>query len=414
MLPAGGGESSAIGGARGARYPRDMLRARHLLTPLGRLPGLRRDQPGLVGHPGDPAAGAGDVAGRHRTGRRPDHAVPDVLSALPTVTEGQPEIEQSDRPRWPPVGDPAPLAKRRTVVRVGARAGVGRRRWLRCLWWLGHEIPAAILATVLVLVTAASLLSPAVAAAADRGDLGDRAVGRALPGRRAAGRRAACWSSPRSRLCCGSSATTRWRSACGRTPRASGARSRNGRGSGAGAACTAGRSPTSVCPVRGRQREPAAVPARARGPGRRRCRGPRWTSRSASRSTLVGRHRRARAGQPAGLARTSPAGREEPWLEALGDEISAVWDRKPYDPFLGWTMPDFKGRYVHVEDGVRRSAPAAAARDGRPASRSSSSAARRCSGSSSATSTRSRPSSRGSPRPTACRCGSSTTGRWPT
>jgi lysophospholipase L1-like esterase len=56
------------------------------------------------------------------------------------------------------------------------------------------------------------------------------------------------------------------------------------------------------------------------------------------------------------------AGREEPWHEALGWEITHSWDAKRYHPYLGWSLKDFDGDYVRVSDGVRRSyqAPGAA------------------------------------------------------
>jgi len=49
------------------------------------------------------------------------------------------------------------------------------------------------------------------------------------------------------------------------------------------------------------------------------------------------------------------AGRHEPWREDLGWEITHSWDAKRYDPYLGWALNDFKGRYVNVKDGARRS-----------------------------------------------------------
>ena len=55
---------------------------------------------------------------------------------------------------------------------------------------------------------------------------------------------------------------------------------------------------------------------------------------------------------------TSPdvaAGRGEPWRHELGGEITDVWEGKRYHPSLGWTMPDYQGRYVNVSGGVRRS-----------------------------------------------------------
>jgi lysophospholipase L1-like esterase len=49
------------------------------------------------------------------------------------------------------------------------------------------------------------------------------------------------------------------------------------------------------------------------------------------------------------------AGRDEPWREDLGWDITHAWDGKTYHPYLGWTLDDFESRYVNVRDGVRRS-----------------------------------------------------------
>jgi hypothetical protein len=49
------------------------------------------------------------------------------------------------------------------------------------------------------------------------------------------------------------------------------------------------------------------------------------------------------------------AGRHEPWRNDLGWDITHAWDGKRYHPYLGWTLLDFKSRYVHVHDGIRRS-----------------------------------------------------------
>ena len=59
------------------------------------------------------------------------------------------------------------------------------------------------------------------------------------------------------------------------------------------------------------------------------------------------------------------AGREEPWREPLGDEITQAWQRKRYHPFLGWTMAASQGEYVNVRRGIRRSyePPGSQARD---------------------------------------------------
>ena len=45
----------------------------------------------------------------------------------------------------------------------------------------------------------------------------------------------------------------------------------------------------------------------------------------------------------------------EPWAPALYAELSAAYERSEYHPFRGWTVPDFRGTHVNVEDEVRRS-----------------------------------------------------------
>jgi hypothetical protein len=49
------------------------------------------------------------------------------------------------------------------------------------------------------------------------------------------------------------------------------------------------------------------------------------------------------------------AGRDEPWREQLGDEITEAWQRKRYHPFLAWTMAASQGEHVNVRRGIRRS-----------------------------------------------------------
>ncbi len=51
----------------------------------------------------------------------------------------------------------------------------------------------------------------------------------------------------------------------------------------------------------------------------------------------------------------TPAGATEPWRAQLGQEIGQAWVHKRYDPFLSWRMVDYRGRYVNLSDGVRRS-----------------------------------------------------------
>ena len=64
-----------------------------------------------------------------------------------------------------------------------------------------------------------------------------------------------------------------------------------------------------------------------------------------------------------------PAGpRARPGACRSAARSTRLWDTKRYDPYLGWTMPDFHGRYVNVEHGVRRVLRAARGGDGRPLS----------------------------------------------
>jgi lysophospholipase L1-like esterase len=63
-----------------------------------------------------------------------------------------------------------------------------------------------------------------------------------------------------------------------------------------------------------------------------------------------------------------PAAAGETWRVPLGAEINQVWDTKRYDPYLGWTMPDFHGRYVNIDHGVRRSYEPPPSGSGRPLS----------------------------------------------
>jgi hypothetical protein len=221
------------------------------------------------------------------------------------------------------------------------------------MWALGHEIPAAVLLAVCALATAASLRSPAVASALDRGTAAiQRWAGRALRvvllgavdllvftpialvlrlvrhDPLALGARA--------------DAPTFWRP----TPR------RPGHGPGAGL-----------------YRRPFAYEyAEREGVGRGRL--PLLRLRAVVglvtllvlADVAIGGAINAIEGDPADEASNLlvstdvPAARGEPWIGALHHELSTVWDRKVYDPYLGWTMPDFAGRHVHVAGGVRRSA----------------------------------------------------------
>jgi hypothetical protein len=50
-----------------------------------------------------------------------------------------------------------------------------------------------------------------------------------------------------------------------------------------------------------------------------------------------------------------PSGAHEPWRAALSDEITSAAQHESYDPYLGWRIVDFHGRYVNVAGGIRNS-----------------------------------------------------------
>jgi len=62
---------------------------------------------------------------------------------------------------------------------------------------------------------------------------------------------------------------------------------------------------------------------------------------------------------------TEPAQRSEPWVKELGLELGHVYYGQRFDPYLGWVMPEFNGRYVHVAAGLRRSYEAPASQSPR-------------------------------------------------
>ncbi|MBN1530829.1 MAG: hypothetical protein JW895_17340 [Thermoleophilaceae bacterium] len=51
----------------------------------------------------------------------------------------------------------------------------------------------------------------------------------------------------------------------------------------------------------------------------------------------------------------APAGRAEPWRHDLSAELDEFWRQSEFDPYLGWTSPDYSGRLVNVSGGMRRS-----------------------------------------------------------
>lgn len=270
---------------------------------------------------------------------------------MASATESPPDLEQGGRPNWAPVPEGDQPTGRQATVRILTRAGVAVLV-AAGLFALGHRIPALVLLGVLTLGTAASLRSARVAAAIDRGTRAiERYAGRflsfvmlgavnllvvtpiALLLRLARHDPLALGVSP--------DAPTFWRP----TPQ------RPGQGTGAGLY----RRPFAY------ERTPRAGLGRGRLPLLRLRAVLGLVTLLVIADVAVGSAINVVAGdwrKPPQNLLTQPdaaAGRAEPWLGALDDELSTVWNTKRYDPFLGWTMPDFSGRHVHVAGGVRRS-----------------------------------------------------------
>jgi hypothetical protein len=271
---------------------------------------------------------------------------------LASVTERPPETAEGRPPDWSAVPEKPPLTRRGEINRVLLRAGIAAAI-AGILWALGHEQAAVVLLTVGTVATIASLRSPKVAAAIDRGTAAiQRWAGRALsvvllgavellvfiPAalvlRVVRHDPLALGRDPE--------APTFWRP----TPR------RPGHGPGAGL-----------------YRRPFGYEyAKREGVGRGRL--PLLRVRAVlglitllvladiAIGSAINAFESDPAEQVSNLLVTTdvPAARGEPWVGTLHHELSEVWDRKVYDPFLGWTTPDFAGRDVHVADGVRRSA----------------------------------------------------------
>jgi hypothetical protein len=245
---------------------------------------------------------------------------------------------------------PPPPDGSRPLAGIVVRAAVGAAV-VAAMWLLGHRVPAVVLATVLVVVTAASLRFPAVARALDRAVAAiQRVAGRVLSvvvlGAVGVLFVVPVWLVLR---------------LVGHDPLALGAR-RDGT--------------TAWRPVPRREagdlyRRPFAYERLPREAGAARGRLPLLRVRAviglvalvAAADVAVGAFIDAVGGGDSGgeqrpsllLSADVPAGRAEPWAAELGREVSAVWYERRFDPFLGWSERDFAGEHVHVSGGVRRS-----------------------------------------------------------
>ncbi|HYP48382.1 MAG TPA: hypothetical protein VEQ61_07055 [Thermoleophilaceae bacterium] len=274
-----------------------------------------------------------------------------------TVRERAPESEQERAPDWAPApqgaGTGAP-----SLVSVLLRAAVAVAV-AAVMWWLGHRVPALVLITVISLVTAASLLIPAVAAAIDRGvRFIQRVAGRALTFVLVGGvqlfvftpislvlrllRRDPLEVNPPA------DDSTFW------APAPRGPRDLYRRPFGyertwsAGEARGFGRDGLPFPRIRAALGVVALLALLDVGLG----------AAVNGVGDLV-RDDSPRAGAQAtggGLAAQDlPAGNGETWRVPLGNEINEVFESMRYDPYLGWKLSDYAGEHVHVSGGVRRS-----------------------------------------------------------
>jgi hypothetical protein len=266
------------------------------------------------------------------------------------VREQPPELREQRPPDWSSAAAPPPSGPPRPLAGIVVRATIGAA-FVAAMWLLGHRVPAAVLAAVLVAVTTASMLFPAVARWLDRAVAAiQRVAGRVLS---VVVLGAVGWL-----LVVPVSLVLR---VLGHDPLALGLRRD---------AATAWR------PVPRREagdlyRRPFAYErmprdAAAAAHGRR----PFLRVRAAigllvlvaAADVALGALIDAAGGDGRTDDRPSlllsadvPAGRTEPWAEELGREVSTVWYERRFDPYLGWFEPDFAGEHVHVAGGVRRS-----------------------------------------------------------
>ena len=287
-------------------------------APPGRGPdGVRRRQPRMVGAPADPAAGARHPARDHRPGGRPGHAVPLVLTWRPRSASARRSASRSARRTGRPVPEAAPPKLRDPKLEIVARGAIAARSRSR-LWLLGrHDPRRSSWSWSRPLLTAASLLSPRFAAAIDRG--------RRLRAARGPGGGSPCCCSGRVQLLV---FTPLWlllrllRARPARARRVAPTTRRSGgpvpRGparalpapvrlrAAAARRCKRRRPPAAAAPARGGR------PGRAAGPARRRHRRRRSTGSRGGDSAQQRRAQAACAGQDV------PAAAGEPWRVQLG------------------------------------------------------------------------------------------------
>ncbi len=250
-------------------------------------------------------------------------------------------------PDWAPVPD-ASASRRRPIVGVLLRGGIGLAV-VAVLWLTGRHVPAVVLLAVLALATAASLRVAAVAAALDRATKAiQRAAARVLTFI-VLGALELAVVIPVSLVL----ALVRV------DPLKAGAAT----GTNSFWLIT-GRHPTRRLYRREFAYERA--PEAAGQPGRR-----RWARTAVAVigtlvladlavGALIHTQDAPAIVNPARTlsllpSATTPAARGEPWAKQLGLELGHVYYGQRYDPYLGWVMPDFNGRYVHVNAGLRRS-----------------------------------------------------------
>jgi hypothetical protein len=268
------------------------------------------------------------------------------------TAEQAPHVRRPDPPDWSPVAeDGGP--PRSGAAAVVARAVVGLAV-AAVLWWLGHRIPATVLVGVVSVLTAASLASPAVAAAVGRVVAAIERVAGLVLSFVLLGAVQLLVFTPlalvlrlvrHDPLALGRArdAPSLWRE----TPRRPGRPLHRRQFTYERPVTTAQDAPRGRLPLL-RLRAAAGLVVLVL---------------LADLAVGLVLHQLDRtseapsAGERASLLFRSDlaAGRDEPWVGALAREIDEVWYGKRFDPFLGWTLPDHRGPLLQVSQGVRRS-----------------------------------------------------------
>lgn len=263
---------------------------------------------------------------------------------------GRPERDAPALPEWArPPATPTPHGA--SPVGVLLRAGIGLLI-AAALWVLGHRTPAVVLAVVMVLMAAASLLAPSVATALDRATAWVQTVaGRVLSFVLLTAVELLFFAPlalvlrlvRHDPMALGSSPTdpSFWRDSpsLGRKPLYSrqfayeaGRHER---------AAHAGLFP--LLRVRAAIGLLVLVVLLDLGVGAA-VNGMRRATRSGANE--------ARSGL---VAPDLAAGAKEPWLQDLVDELDRSYDERDFHPFRAWAQADFDGEYLSIEDGVRQS-----------------------------------------------------------